>query len=159
MNQPTEFVESPGAVLASARVRAGLSLSDVSERSRVSVMALEAIEADDWDALPALVYARGFMRLYAREVGVDPDAVVARMDAMLDGHVEQEEEIHEQVEADERRAWWEAARFRVAYAGALGALIIAVVITMFAVAPKTLEAAPQSPPDSGAEVPADIGTP
>lgn len=159
MNQPTDFVESPGAVLASARVRAGLSLSDVAERSRVGLHALEAIEADDWDALPALVYARGFMRLYAREVGVDPDAVVARMDAMLEGHTELEEEIHEQVEADERRAWWEAARFRVAYAGALGALIIAVVITMFAVAPKTLEAAPQAPADTSADVTFEAATP
>lgn len=159
MNQPTDFVESPGAMLASARVRAGLSLSDVSERSRVGLHALEAIEADDWDALPAQVYARGFMRLYAREVGLDPDAVVTRMDAMLEGHVELEEEIHEQVEADERRAWWEAARFRVAYAGALGALIVAVVITMFAVAPQTLEAAPQPTPDAAADVPLEDGTP
>lgn len=130
-------------MLASARVRAGLSLSDISERSRVSVVALEAIEGDDWDALPALVYAKGFMRLYAREVGLEPDAVVARMEAMLDGHVELEEEVHDQVGADQRRAWWEAARFRVAYAGALGALIVAVVVTMFAIAPQSIEAAPQ----------------
>lgn len=151
MNQPTDLIESPGAVLASARVRAGLSLSDISERSRIGVPALEAIEADDWEALPAPVYARGFMRLYAREVGLDPDAVIARMDTMLDTHVELEEEVVEQVEADERRAWWEAARFRVAYAGALGALIVAVVVTMFAIAPKTLEAAPQSPDSSVTE--------
>ena len=156
MNQPTDFVESPGAMLASARVRAGLSLSDISERSRVSVTALEAIEGDDWDALPAPVYAKGFMRLYAREVGLEPDAVVARMDAMLDGHVELEEEVHEQVGADQRRAWWEAARFRVAYAGALGALIVAVVVTMFAIAPQSIEAAPQPTVDV---VPAGLVTP
>ena len=34
MNQPTEIVESPGAMLAAARVRAGLSLTDVAERAK-----------------------------------------------------------------------------------------------------------------------------
>jgi len=47
MNQPTEIVESPGAMLAAARVRAGLSLTDVAERSRVGVGYLEALKANN----------------------------------------------------------------------------------------------------------------
>jgi len=142
MNQPTEFVESPGAMLASARVRAGLSLSEVAERSRVGLGYLEALESDDWEALPAPVYTRGFMRLYAREVGLDPEAVVVRMDTLLDRRYMAEEQVHQAVERDERRAWWAAVRMRSVYAGALGALVVVFLVAMFGIAPKTLEAAP-----------------
>ncbi|MEZ4472535.1 MAG: helix-turn-helix domain-containing protein [bacterium] len=144
MNQPTEFVESPGALLASARVRAGLSLVDVSERSRISVANLAALESDDWDALPAMVYTRGFMRLFAREVGLDPEAVIARLDTLLDLHNLAEERVHSQAETEEREAWWAAFRMRSVYTAALGALIVVFLVAMFGISPKTLEAAPTS---------------
>ncbi len=142
MNQPTEIVESPGAMLAAARVRAGLSLTDVAERSRVGVGYLEALEADDWEALPAPVYTRGFMRLYAREVGLDPEAVVARLDALMDRRSLAEEKVHLQVERDERRAWWAALRMRSVYGAALGALAVVFLVAMFGISPRKLEAAP-----------------
>lgn len=138
----TDLVESPGALLAAARVRAGLSLTDVAERSRVGLGYLEALEADDWEALPAPVYTRGFMRLYAREVGLDPEAVVARLDTLMDRRTVAEERVHQQVEREERRAWWAALRMRSVYGAALGALAVVFLVAMFGISPRKLEAAP-----------------
>lgn len=78
----SDYIESetPGHLLAAARVRAGLTLVEVSTRSRVPVAALEAIDADDHRSIAAPVYVRGFVRLYAREVGLDPERIVGLLD-------------------------------------------------------------------------------
>jgi len=72
---------SIGQRLRDERVRQGLKLSDVSEKTRIRTVFLEAIEADQFDALPGRFYARSFVRQYARLLGIhDPEleAEIAR---------------------------------------------------------------------------------
>ncbi len=64
-----------GATLANAREAAGLQLADVARETRVPLRHLKAIESDSHDALPALPYALGFVKAYARAVGLDPETV------------------------------------------------------------------------------------
>ena len=71
-----------GALLREARERAGLDLAAVADRTNVRKAYLEALETEDMGALPEAVYARNFLRLYARTVGVDPDDALARFDAL-----------------------------------------------------------------------------
>ena len=71
-----------GAQLRAARERAGLDLAAVAGRTNVRKAYLEALETDDVDALPEDVYARNFLRLYAREVGVDEHDALARFAAL-----------------------------------------------------------------------------
>jgi cytoskeleton protein RodZ len=61
----------------SAREARGLSLSDVSEQIRIRSIYLAAIEDENWSAIGAPVYVRGFLRTYARFLGLDPEEVVA----------------------------------------------------------------------------------
>ena len=61
----------PGAVLASARVAGGASVEDVARALKLSVAQVKAIEADDHSQLPPAVFVRGFIRNYARLLGVD----------------------------------------------------------------------------------------
>ena len=63
--------------LRHARERLGLSLRDIADRTRVRVAILEAIENHDVDRLPPPIFTRGFVKAYAREVGLDPQAVAA----------------------------------------------------------------------------------
>ena len=70
-----------GAILGDARAAAGLELSDIARDTRVPVRHLAAIEADSHDALPALPYAIGFVKAFARAVGVDPEAAGAQFRA------------------------------------------------------------------------------
>jgi|CXWL01.1.fsa_nt_gi cytoskeletal protein RodZ len=55
-----------------------ISLREISETSKISLRYLEAFEEDRFDLLPAQVFANGFLRQYARYVGLDPDDVVNR---------------------------------------------------------------------------------
>lgn len=67
-----------GTELRQAREERGLSLRDLSERTNIRQSILRAIETDDFRHLPGGVITRGFLRLYAREVGLDPDAIWQR---------------------------------------------------------------------------------
>ncbi len=59
-----------------AREARGLSLSEVSEQIRIRSVYLAAIEEENWKAIGAAVYVRGFLRTYARFLGLDPEEVV-----------------------------------------------------------------------------------
>ncbi len=69
---------STGGLLAAARTAAGLTLVDLARETRVPVRHLAAIERDDHEGLPALPYATGFVKSYARAVGLDPGALAAQ---------------------------------------------------------------------------------
>ena len=69
----------PGALggwLRTQREARGVSLRDIADASKISLRHLQALEADRFDTLPAPVFVRGFLREYARVVGLDPDEVV-----------------------------------------------------------------------------------
>ena len=53
-----------------------ISLRDIAERTKISLRYLEAMEEDRFDTLPAPIFAKGFLREYARYVGLSPDEVV-----------------------------------------------------------------------------------
>src|SRR4051812_40050433 len=53
-----------------------ISLRDIAERTKISQRYLEAMEQDRFDLLPAPLFAKGFLREYARYVGLSPDEVV-----------------------------------------------------------------------------------
>ncbi len=72
-----------GEEFKSAREARGLSLSDVAERLHIRSVYLAAIEDEEWDVIGAPVYVRGFMRTYARFLGLDPEAAVARFSAAV----------------------------------------------------------------------------
>ncbi|HUP64353.1 MAG TPA: helix-turn-helix domain-containing protein [Thermoanaerobaculia bacterium] len=56
----------------------GISLREIAEATKVSQRLLEALEKDDYRHLPAPVFARGFVREYARYLGLDADEMVSR---------------------------------------------------------------------------------
>ena len=58
------------------REEKGISLDEISRETKISRRHLEAIEAGDFDKLPGPVYARAFLRHYAKAVGLDPEYVI-----------------------------------------------------------------------------------
>lgn len=70
--------ETAGAYLKSMREAAGLDLDEVVEKTHIRRTHLAAIEENNSAALPARAYAIGFVRAYARFLGADPNAVIAR---------------------------------------------------------------------------------
>jgi cytoskeleton protein RodZ len=78
-----------GALLTEARAAAGRDLADLARETRVPLRHLMAIEADDHEALPALPYAMGFVKTFARSVGLNAEAIGAqfRAETRLTPHV------------------------------------------------------------------------
>ncbi|OSZ72493.1 hypothetical protein CAP39_03930 [Sphingomonas sp. IBVSS1] len=141
-----------GAVLAEARAALGRELLDIARETRVPLRHLMAIEADDHAALPALPYALGFVKNYARAIGLDAEAVAAqfRAETSLTPHVPS---VPESPPVDEARlpsrglAW-----------GSLG-LLAAVVIGLGLYGAGVFDAPPPPPtpvasPDNVASAPA-----
>lgn len=70
-----------GARLAQARQDMGLSPAEVAGKLKLTARQVEAMESEDAVHLPADVFLRGFVRNYARLVGLDPETLVTPMDA------------------------------------------------------------------------------
>lgn len=62
-----------GPTLREARNRRKLDLAEVEGAIKIRVRYLQAIESEEWDALPGGAYTRGFIRTYASYLGLDGD--------------------------------------------------------------------------------------
>jgi hypothetical protein len=65
-----------GAQLRSSREAQGMTLARLAERTRVQARILTAIELNDLSSIPPKPFGRGFVRAYAKEVGLDPEQTV-----------------------------------------------------------------------------------
>lgn len=72
---------SVGSDIAEARRRAGLSVTEVSQRTRIRETLIHGIEDDNYGECGGDFYARGFIRSIARVVGADPGPMIADYDA------------------------------------------------------------------------------
>ena len=69
-----------GSWLRRERERRGVTLTQISEQTKLSVSLLEGLEADDLSRWPGGIFRRAFTRSYAAAVGLDPDLVVKRVE-------------------------------------------------------------------------------
>lgn len=65
-----------GETLRQARLDKGVSLAEAEQETRIRRRYLEALENEDFSALPAPVYARGMIRNYARYLGLSAEKLV-----------------------------------------------------------------------------------
>ena len=72
LNPDTLFT---GALLRKVRESRGVELKEISEKTKISTLHLQAIELDTFNALPALVYTRGFIQQLAKHLDLDPTQV------------------------------------------------------------------------------------
>ena len=73
-----------GAVLFKERRRQGLSLGDISRQLKLSVRQVEALERDDYAGYKSPVFIHGFIRNYAKLLGLDPEPLIRATDLALD---------------------------------------------------------------------------
>ena len=68
--------ETIGEMLLSAREKKGLTLEAVSQETKIPATTLQYLETDNFEAIPAKVYATGFLRTYAQMLGLDSAQVI-----------------------------------------------------------------------------------
>jgi hypothetical protein len=68
-----------GTSLSQARLARGFTLEEVERSTRISKRFLIALEEHDYSVFPAPVYARGFLRIYCRFLGIDPEEQLSQL--------------------------------------------------------------------------------
>lgn len=77
--------EAIGAELSCARIAQGMQIAEVAQLLRISKHYLKDIEAGSFDQLPGPTYVSGYLRSYARVVGLDAVALTNRYRELLNG--------------------------------------------------------------------------
>jgi cytoskeletal protein RodZ len=121
-----------GPALRKARESAGFTLPELAARTRIPQKTLRAIEEHDFSQVPAGIFARSFIRTYAREVGVDPTEAIAEFRAMTEPVVEQPAAASEPVEEPTRSRSFDPEllnpRPSWGYAAMVAVLFVAVIV-------------------------------
>jgi cytoskeleton protein RodZ len=65
-----------GAHIKKLREERGVTLRQVADATKISIGALEALERNDVSRLPGGIFSRAFVRMYAVEIGQDPEHAV-----------------------------------------------------------------------------------
>jgi hypothetical protein len=104
---PVDF----GTRLRDARERRGVSLRQIANATKISIGVLEALERNDISRLPGGIFGRGFVRSYAIEIGLDPEATIQHFiaqfpnDSVTVGHpMSKPIDDNEELESDRRMA-------------------------------------------------------
>ena len=140
--------------LKEMREARGLSLKDVFEMTRVSLINITAVENSDFDRLPPPVYARNFIRKYARAVGIDEKPILDRYEKHLESLKPPQEET------EVRKPWPETGRryrflfMSLAAVIAAGILVSAIFLYDQGGKPPSPTPAVESPPAQVIPVPA-----
>lgn len=113
--------EGPGARLRAERESLGVTIREVAETLNLSMSTVEALESNDYERLPGPVFARGYVRAYARLLELAPEELVARYP--------QEVPVPDVVESTEPPVWeWIRRRPALVLGVAAGVVLLLVAL-------------------------------
>lgn len=75
---------SVGQQLRQAREKLGLNVSDIANLQHLRPSVIQAIEAGDYSKVDTELFLKGYVRTYARQVGLDADALIRTLDSELE---------------------------------------------------------------------------
>lgn len=70
---------SIGQLLQEKRCGLKLSQEEIAHKLKLSVRQIEALEQDDYHSLPSMIFIRGFVKSYARALGLDPELLLEKL--------------------------------------------------------------------------------
>ena len=79
-----ESTDPVASQLGVARLRLGWTLEEAAARTRLHLNVIRRLEAGDFDKFPSVAYARGFLRIYSRELGLDSKKVLRDFQPLSD---------------------------------------------------------------------------
>jgi curved DNA-binding protein CbpA len=71
------IAEFTGPAIKAVREQSGLTLRNIADTTKLGVRYLEFIEEENFTKLPARTYVRGFLMLYAKALGCDPERMTS----------------------------------------------------------------------------------
>jgi cytoskeleton protein RodZ len=73
---------SPGRVLAEAREQQGLTQQQVAQRLRLRISSIQALEADETEKDVSITFTKGYVRLYAKLLGLEVEPLMQAFEAL-----------------------------------------------------------------------------
>jgi cytoskeletal protein RodZ len=139
-----------GGKLRQARERRGVSLRQIAASTKISVSALEALERNDVSRLPGGIFSRAFVRSYALEVGLDPDATVREFLERFEG----DSPAPAARVVEERQGFESEQRIARTVLALVGISAVAIAAILFVSWPgRPAGSAPAGPPSASAAAP------
>jgi cytoskeletal protein RodZ len=132
--------------LRSARERAGLSIDEVSARTKIKPVFLQAIERADFERLPGEFFARAFLRTYARELHLPPDEIVDAYDARF-APVSGDPQLPASVTDGDKREGGSRRRLDLSSRPAIGFWPVAALVAVMVLLASLVNRAPQNGSD------------
>jgi len=126
----TESMAAFGDWLRRQREMREISLRDIADRTKISMRYLQAMEDDRFDLLPAPIFAKGFLREYARYVGLSPDEVVNHYLSVQQQGAPDEEGIRDGVKRDATLAGQRPARPKPVRNWTYGVFLVVAVLVL-----------------------------
>lgn len=167
-NAGAEGARTLGQTLAAERERHGLSAADVAHRLHMSPSQVEALEHGDYERLPKGTFLRGFVRNYAKVLGLDSDPLLALLAEAKQG----ERPARVIVPTENIRFDPLGERFSGPYMRAAGLAVVAIVLAFAAMywwlfirptppgaVHRQSQAVAVAPRDEAARTPKDEGAP
>ena len=125
-------MERPGEYLKRERELRGMAVADLSATLKLSMTTIKAIEEDDYAKLPHSSYVKGFIRAYARQVGLDEHDCALRYEAYLKELEDKEREKTKPTRANAEQGAEKRQGRRLTYIISFaGAAVLVIIIVSF----------------------------
>lgn len=128
---------SIGETLAAARTEAGLSVTQLSQRTRIRETVIQGIERDDFSPCGGDFYARGHIRSIAKIVGLDPEPLIREYDSahggLRDVGVAEVFQPSTPVKIRDRRS----PNWSVAMLAAIAVIVVYALVRVFVLSPNS----------------------
>ncbi|MFV2031190.1 MAG: RodZ domain-containing protein [Gammaproteobacteria bacterium] len=112
-SQESEYMpgtmKPPGGRLQAARIDRGLSIEDIANRMHLSTSIIQSIEDNDFDAITAPIFVKGYLRAFARIVLLNEDEMIAQYtDSFSDADptINTTSTMAAEITADDARVKW-----------------------------------------------------
>jgi len=107
INTPEHFDQPPrpGEVLREAREQRGLAVEEVATALNLTVERVQQIEEQQWQLLPGLTFARGYLRQYARLLELEADTLVEQFNQATDT-LPTQQVVQERLQIEPSRHSW-----------------------------------------------------
>ena len=116
---------SPGAILAASRVEKGFSAEYIAGKLNLRVKMIELLEIDDYKNLPDPVFIKGYLRGYAKLIGVNPEPLLKTFNELY------------KIERPTEKALWQSRRvtnrgeFAIKWFTGFFAIVVLVAVSMW----------------------------
>lgn len=172
-SQQNAAKEAVGQQLKRARERQGLSIAQIADAQHLRNGVVQAIENGDYAQIDSELFLKGYVRAYAKQVGLDADAIIADLNVELEpARIQKARELEANPLIDierRRRRKRRIAKLFLLFAAMVvtGALVVMFVMPKFTAGPADAELPAETgvmsqpddaPPEDGISIPDEPGS-